>query len=99
MMIRTPKRIGRATSTAAAPMIVSCLFRGSSPGAGAAPFSVFRRYREDDPESKNSRVDQLMRSLGLDKDGEDIPWGQVSARIGQLRQTGLAWLADALSKP
>lgn len=63
------------------------------------PFSVFRRYREDDPESKNSRVDQLMRSLGLDKDGEDIPWEQVSARIGQLRQTGLAWLADALSKP
>lgn len=62
------------------------------------PFSVFRRYREDDPESKNSRIDNLMRQLGLDAEGEDIPWEQVSARLSDLRQLGLTWLETALQQ-
>ena len=62
------------------------------------PFSVFRRYRDDDPESKNSRIDTLMRRLSLDAEGEDIPWEQVSARLGEMRRQGLDWLKAALEE-
>lgn len=62
------------------------------------PFSVFRRYREDDPESKNSRIDNLMRELGLDNDDADIPWEQVTAQLSAMRQRGLSWLNTSLSR-
>ena len=62
------------------------------------PFSVFRRYRDDDPESKNSRIDTLMRRLSLDTEGEDIPWEQVSARLDEMRRQGLDWLKAALEE-
>ena len=62
------------------------------------PFSVFRRYRDDDPESKNSRIDNLMRELCLDTEGEDIPWEQVSARLANMRRQGQAWLGTALAQ-
>jgi len=60
------------------------------------PFSVFRRYRDDDPESKNSRIDNLMRELGLDVEGDDIPWEKVSAQLKGMRRRGLAWLEASL---
>lgn len=62
------------------------------------PFSVLRRYRDDDPESKNSRIDNLMRELALDTAGEDIPWEQVGARLSAMRQRGLDWLGTALAQ-
>lgn len=62
------------------------------------PFSVFRRYKENDPESKNSRIDNLMRELGLDADYESIPWEQVSARLSAMRQRGLDWLETNLGR-
>lgn len=62
------------------------------------PFTVFRRYREDDPESKNSRIDNLMRELGLDADHEEIPWEQVSARLSAMRQQGMDWLETSLAQ-
>lgn len=62
------------------------------------PFSVFRRYRENDPESKNSRIDNLMRELGLDADYDEIPWEQVSARLSAMRQRGMDWLETNLSR-
>lgn len=60
------------------------------------PFAVFRRYRDDDPESKNSRIDNLMRELGLDADDDDIPWEQVAARLDGMRRRGIAWLKASL---
>ena len=45
---------------------------------------VIRRYSEDDPESKNSRVDQFLR-LTEEKGMEEI------------RETGRAWLREALA--
>jgi len=60
------------------------------------PFSVFRRYRDDDPESKNSRIDNLMRALSLDQDGEDIPWETVASRLNSMREEGLSWLEESL---
>ena len=47
---------------------------------------VLRRYREDDPESKNSRIDQfqrLIRETGMDT----------------LREMGRSWLQKALTDP
>lgn len=44
---------------------------------------LIRRYRDDDPESKNSRVDHFLRSAG-------------TRGIGQMREEGLAWLREQL---
>ena len=44
---------------------------------------LIRRYREEDPESKNSRVDQFMRL----KKEKGLP---------ELRETGRAWLKNAI---
>lgn len=62
------------------------------------PFTVLRRYKEDDPESKNSRIDNLMRELELTTLGHDIPWEQVEARLAALGQRGLDWLQTALAQ-
>lgn len=61
------------------------------------PFTVLRRYREDDPESKNSRIDQLMRTLSL-TDTADIPWPQVEARLSATRRQGQDWLEEAVER-
>lgn len=58
------------------------------------PFTVLRRYREDDPESKNSRIDQLLRMLEL-TDTAHVDWEQVNARLAAERERALGWLADA----
>lgn len=61
------------------------------------PCSIVRRYREDDPESKNSRIDQLLRHLGVD--GLERPdWQQARERISLLAEQGTKWLLDALSQ-
>lgn len=62
------------------------------------PFTVFRRYREDDPESKNSRIDNLLRELELSPNQEAIPWAQVSQRLDAMRQRGLDWLSASLAR-
>lgn len=59
------------------------------------PFTILRRYREDDPESKNSRVDQLLRTLGL-ADTANPDWEEVNSRLARERQRGLAWLKQAM---
>ena len=59
------------------------------------PFNVMRRYREDDPENKNSRVDQLLRMLAL-TDTANPDWNEVNARLAQERERGLAWLKGAI---
>jgi len=46
---------------------------------------LIRRYREDDPESKNSRVDHFLRLVN-------------EKGMEQIREEGTAWLRDALSK-
>lgn len=57
-------------------------------------FTVLRRYSEDDPESKNSRIDQLMRSLAITGDRRD--WDHIDAQLAALREKGLAYLQSAL---
>lgn len=60
------------------------------------PMTILRRYREDDPESKNSRVDQLMRSLGI-TDTEHMNWPEAEARMAALRLQGRKWLEETLA--
>lgn len=58
------------------------------------PFTLVRRYREDDPESKNSRVDQLLRLLEI-SDTEHPEWDRVNARLSSERERAMRWLAEA----
>ena len=59
------------------------------------PFTLMRRYREDDPENKNSRVDQLLRMLGL-TDTANPDWDDVNRRLSRERERGLDWLKQAI---
>ncbi len=62
-----------------------------------APVTVLRRYREGDPASRNSRIDQLHRNLGV-TDGQTPSPEILQERLSALRQSGLKWLGDALSQ-
>ena len=60
------------------------------------PVTILRRYREDQPNSKNSRIDQLLRWVG--REGAETVWpcGEVDARVAEARQRGLTWLKEAI---
>lgn len=63
------------------------------------PFISLKRDREDDPESKNSRVDQLMRHLsirGRAWDGEDPE--RLEECFAVLREQGISWLQTEIEK-
>ena len=61
------------------------------------PCTIVRRYREDDPESKNSRIDQLLRHLGV-SELQHADWQQVNARLSEGANRGKKWLLDAISQ-
>lgn len=62
------------------------------------PCEVIRRYREDDPESKNSRIDQLARRLGMESGKRDQPWDVIDRNLEQARIEGRNWLKASLEK-
>ncbi len=62
------------------------------------PFEVLRRYSEDDPESKNSRVEQMLSLLELPWKNENPDWERVNARLSGIRAEGLAWLEKAVTE-
>ena len=59
--------------------------------------TLLRRYREDDPASKNSRVDNLFRQLGI-TDPDAVDRERVDLRLAALREQGVTWLLDALRR-
>ena len=61
---------------------------------GGTP-EIFRRYRDDDPESKNSRIDQLARTFGLTP-GENADTERFAETLAGLRTKGMAWLENKL---
>lgn len=78
--------------------IVTDSFHGASFAAILnRPCTIVRRYREDDPESKNSRIDQLLRNLGV-SDLIAPDWQHVNTRLAQLAAQGKKWLLDAVSQ-
>ena len=58
---------------------------------------IVRRYREDDPESKNSRIDQLLRNLGVSS-LNDADWAVVNANLAAKAESAKAWLKDAITQ-
>lgn len=58
-------------------------------------FTVLRRYSEDDPESKNSRIDQLMRSLAIDP-AKPLDWPAINDKLAALRRQGRQWLQTVI---
>lgn len=79
----------------------ACVCTDSFHGAAFAtifhkPLHMLRRYQEDDPESKNSRIDQLTRSLYGDGQTENADWAQVDARLKQMRMDALDWLKKSI---
>lgn len=82
---------------AGAAHIVTDSFHGTAFAAMLhRPCTVLRRYREDDPESKNSRIDQLTRTLGLADMAADMDWDAMDARLETVRAEGIAWLRAAV---
>lgn len=59
--------------------------------------TIVRRYCEDDPESKNSRIDQLLRNIGAES-LEAPDWQQVNARLAQRAEEAKAWLVSAVNQ-
>lgn len=59
------------------------------------PCHILRRYREDDPDSKNSRIDQLLRTLDI-SDPVHPDFAAMDAQLAQHRARGLQYLSDAL---
>ena len=59
--------------------------------------TIVRRYREDDPESKNSRIDQLLRNLGVSS-LNDADWDEVNANLADKAESARAWLKDAITQ-
>ena len=59
--------------------------------------TIVRRYREDDPESKNSRIDQLLRNLGV-SGLEDADWEVVNASLAEKAAEAQAWLKSAIDQ-
>lgn len=59
--------------------------------------TIVRRYREDDPESKNSRIDQLLRTLGV-SGLEDADWQVVNASLAAKAAEAKSWLKSAIDQ-
>ena len=62
------------------------------------PCCLMRRYRDQDKNSKNSRIDQLLRVLDCPSSESLLPSDHTDHRIRELREKGTAWLAQSLSK-
>ncbi len=61
------------------------------------PCTVVRRYREDDPENKNSRIDQLLRTLGV-TDLVAPDWQKVNGRLTERAECAKEWLHTAVNQ-
>jgi len=59
--------------------------------------TIVRRYREDDPESKNSRIDQLLRNLGVSS-LDNADWNIVNRNLAEKADHAKAWLKDAINQ-
>ena len=59
--------------------------------------TIVRRYREDDPESKNSRIDQLLRTLGV-SDLIHADWDAVNASLAAKADEAKTWLKAAIDQ-
>ena len=59
--------------------------------------TIVRRYRDDDPESKNSRIDQLLRNLGV-SNLVNADWNAVNENLSEKAEVAREWLRDAINQ-
>lgn len=59
--------------------------------------TIVRRYREDDPESKNSRIDQLLRNLGVSS-LTNADWDIVNENLAANAAAAKEWLKKAINQ-
>lgn len=59
--------------------------------------TIVRRYREDDPESKNSRIDQLLRNLGVSS-LNNADWDVVNRNLAVKADSAKSWLKNAINQ-
>ena len=84
---------------AAAEHVVTDSFHGAAMAAILGkPLTILRRWKDGDPQSKNSRVDQLKRLLGWTDDQACLPGAEVDERLHALRDQGRMWLAASLQQ-
>ncbi|MBR4458850.1 MAG: polysaccharide pyruvyl transferase family protein [Clostridia bacterium] len=84
---------------ASAGRVITDSFHGAAMAALLGkPLTVVRRWRDGDPASKNSRIDQLMRLAGWTEDSACLPSARVEERLSEQRMKGTAWLSAALEQ-
>ena len=59
--------------------------------------TIVRRYREDDPESKNSRIDQLLRNLGVSS-LNNADWDVMNRNLAVKADSAKSWLKNAINQ-
>ena len=59
--------------------------------------TILRRYSDSDTESKNSRIDQLLRHAGVDN-LETPDWERVNIRLAERAAAAKDWLQDAITQ-
>ena len=60
------------------------------------PFTVLRRYSDDDAQSKNSRIDNLLTLVGLSGAMGCQNPAVCREAVRQMRQEGMVWLINSL---
>ena len=82
---------------ASAQAVITDSFHGAAMAAILGkPLTICRRWKDGDPASKNSRIDQLMRLVGWTEDDRCPPGDAVEACLDRERQRGLDWLREAV---
>ena len=95
--IANPDPVAWLKALAGAQAVITDSFHGAAMAAILGkPLTVCRRWKNDDPASKNSRIDQLMRLAGWTRDGECLPGEQVDQSLARERERGLDWLREAV---
>lgn len=97
--VPNPDPLRWLTAMASAERVITDSFHGAAMAALLGkPLTLVRRWKDGDPESKNSRIDQLMRLAGWTSDDACLPSETVRQRLEAQRAEGLRWLSDALQQ-
>ena len=94
-----PDPLAWLRALAASSRVITDSFHGAAMAAILGkPLTIVRRWRDDDPQSKNSRIDQLMRQMGWDRDDDCRPSVVGAIRLDGLRALGISWLRAAIGE-
>ena len=97
--VPNPEPIAWLRQIAASAHVITDSFHGAAMAAILGkPLTIVRRWRDGDPGSKNSRIDQLMRQMGWTEDDACLPGADADIRLEALRMLGLSWLRAAVEE-